>query len=163
MVGTEPRALILGSLPGEPSIRVNQYYANPRNAFWFIMGELLGFEPDLPYERRIDVVTNAGIALWDVLASAPRDGSLDSAIDSSGAVTNDFVRFFERHPSVRAVFLNGGTASDLFAKRVVPILGAGQEHVRVSLLPSSSPANTRLTRSEKLKEWRVILDVLGGT
>jgi hypoxanthine-DNA glycosylase len=92
------RVLILGSLPGAVSLERQQYYAKPQNVFWKIMGTLVGARPELPYAQRTDALTKAGIALWDVCASAHRIGSLDSAIKHHAA--NDFASFFAKHPKI---------------------------------------------------------------
>ena len=83
------RVLILGSMPGIASLAANQYYAHPRNAFWPILAETIGFDPAIPYEGRVRAVTAAGIAVWDVLQSCNRDGSLDARIDRDTLVVNE--------------------------------------------------------------------------
>ena len=86
VVGVDARVLILGTLPGAQSLKCGQYYAQPRNQFWQIMGRLFEFSPDLPYPNRIDQLKENGIALWDVCASACRTGSLDSRIEDRKSV-----------------------------------------------------------------------------
>ena len=76
----DARVLVLGSLPGRMSLEKQQYYAQPYNAFWKIMGQLFGAAPELPYERRLEELRKHGVAVWDVLAAGERSGSLDSAI-----------------------------------------------------------------------------------
>src|SRR5689334_12191637 len=88
IVADNSKVLILGSMPGVASIKVRQYYAHPRNAFWPIMGALFGVDPLLPYPERIARVRAAGVALWDSLQACVRPGSLDSAITEE--VSNDF-------------------------------------------------------------------------
>ena len=88
VVSRNSKVLILGSMPGEVSLKAEQYYAHPRNAFWPIMGELFGAGPSLPYQERLVALDNAGIALWDSLRACTRPGSLDSAIRDEEA--NDF-------------------------------------------------------------------------
>lgn len=147
--------LVLGSMPGQESLKASQYYAHPRNAFWTIMGELLGFDAKLPYEARIAALRSAGIALWDVLHSCKRDGSLDSSIEAASETANDFVVFFTTHPQVKTVFFNGAKAAEAYEKRVLPkVRDLHLEYVR---LPSTSPAHAGMSVARKLQAWRAIL------
>jgi len=149
------RVLILGSLPGEASLRAGQYYANERNAFWRIMGDLLGAGPDLPYSQRLEKLGAAGIALWDVIAACERVGSLDSAIVKSSVSANDFSAFFAVHRSIQRVFFNGGAAEAGFRRLVLPGLpGANLQLLR---LPSTSPAHAACSYPEKLRAWSAIV------
>jgi TDG/mug DNA glycosylase family protein len=150
------RILILGSMPGKVSLRQHQYYAHPRNQFWRIVGELLGFDPASSYQTRVASLRSAGIALWDVLRSCSRETSLDSAILASSVVPNDFADFLAEHPEIRRICFNGGTAEKLYRKHVRPRLATdlGIEHLR---LPSTSPAHAALPFSAKLSAWRAIV------
>ncbi|MCK9200496.1 MAG: DNA-deoxyinosine glycosylase [Gallionella sp.] len=150
------RILILGSMPGRESLRANQYYAHPRNAFWPIMGEIAGAMPALPYEQRTLKLRAAGIALWDVLASCIRPGSLDADIAPDSIHPNDFAAFFEKHPHIERVYFNGTMAEHSFRKHVLPHL----DHLPLQLerLPSTSPANASLRFEQKLEAWKTILE-----
>lgn len=150
------RILILGSMPGRESLRANQYYAHPRNAFWPIMGELADALPALPYEQRALKLRAAGIALWDVLASCTRPGSLDSDIAPDSIHPNDFAAFFEMHPHISRVYFNGSMAEQSFRKHVLPRLG--HLTLRLQRLPSTSPANASLRFEQKLEAWKTILE-----
>ena len=150
------RVLILGTMPGQESLRARQYYAHPQNAFWRIVGDLLGFDRTLDYGLRIERVRAADIAVWDVLRSCTRKGSLDSAIEPSSAVPNDFAGFLADHPQMTRICFNGAKAEALFAKHVRPRLGAAAE-LQYLRLPSTSPAHAGLPFSEKLRAWRAIL------
>ena len=152
--------LVLGSMPGVASLRAGQYYAHPRNQFWRILGELLGWDPALPYAARIDLVTASGIALWDVLKACSRVGSLDAAIEKDSIVPNDFVTFFARHPLVRRVYFNGSTAESWYRRRVLPLLPPGP--LVYQRLPSTSPAHAALSFEEKLAAWRVVASGAAG-
>ena len=151
--------LILGSMPGVASLRAGQYYAHPQNAFWRIAGTLLGFDPASPYEVRIAAIRTAGIALWDVLKSCTREGSLDSAIVHTGAVPNDLPAFLAAHPRIRRVCFNGAKAAALYARHVLPRLAAGPDlrEIHYVRLPSTSPANAALRPPAKLEAWRAIV------
>jgi double-stranded uracil-DNA glycosylase len=156
----DARVLVLGSLPGRASLAAHQYYAQPQNAFWRIMGELFGAGPDVPYEERAERLRASGIALWDVCKAAVRPGSLDASIDLATVVTNDFERFFRAHPHIVHVCVNGGTAQRLYVRRVLPILPDPLSALPLHLLPSTSPAHASLRFAQKLERWRVIESLL---
>lgn len=147
--------LILGSLPGRRSIAEQQYYAHPRNAFWRILGQLLGFEADNGYPQRCRELRDRGVALWDVLASSVRPGSLDSAIDIASAKPNDFAALLARHGGIRTICFNGAKAGSLFRRLVLPELAAATD-LRLLDLPSTSPAHAAMPYAEKFRRWSVI-------
>lgn len=152
------RILILGSLPGTKSLEMSQYYAQPHNAFWPIMGHLFDAGPALPYAVRLERLRAARIAVWDVLAAGERSGSLDSAIVTASIVVNDFAGFFAQHAAIRLVCFNGAKAADLYARRVLPALPAGPAKLESSILPSTSPANASFSFAAKLERWALALN-----
>ncbi|WP_423909540.1 DNA-deoxyinosine glycosylase [Candidatus Spongiihabitans sp.] len=151
--------LILGTMPSEESLRKKQYYGNPRNAFWKIMGRLLKFERAAIYEERTEILKNNKIALWDVMQSCERQGSLDSAIINSTIIENDFVSFYRSHPNIRQVFFNGTKAEKEYCKRVLPKLSVKTKDIEYSRLPSTSPAMAHMSFDVKLLEWSAICEV----
>ena len=151
-----PRAtrLILGSLPGADSLRAGQYYAHPRNVFWRIMGELFGADPSLSYAARARTLGAAGIAVWDVIASCSRSGSLDAHIDRASVTLNDFASFLAIHRSITHVYFNGAAAEQLFMRLALPTVDPCALEFR--RLPSTSPAHARLNFERKLAAWSII-------
>ena len=151
----DARLLILGSMPGKASLAANQYYAHPRNLFWPIMGELFGAGPELPYDERLEVLQNAGVALWDVLKECFRESALDSDIVEASIVTNDFADFFARHPYIRHIFFNGNKAEQAFRRYTLPSL-AHLPNLELVRLPSTSPANAAIPMATRLAQWSEI-------
>lgn len=149
------RVLILGSLPGQTSLRMQQYYAQPQNAFWKIMGRLFGAGVELPYAERCRTLVRNGVALWDVCAAAERPGSLDSAIVTSSVVPNGFAAFIEALPQLRLVCFNGAKAAALYRRAVLPGLPA-EPLIAYRTLPSTSPAHAGMRFNEKLVRWSVV-------
>ena len=149
----DAKLLILGSLPGERSIAAQQYYAHPRNAFWKIMEELYGIGGE--YEQRCRQLTEHRIALWDVLASSVRPGSLDANIAVATARANDFSGFLAEHPQVTRVFFNGRKAEQLFRRFVLDTLS--DDAPTLVGLPSTSPAHAAMPFDKKLEIWRSML------
>ncbi len=152
----DARILILGSMPGRRSLEWNQYYAHPSNAFWKIMGELVGARPEMPYQERLAVLRAGGIALWDVLDSCVRESSMDSDIKQESA--NDFSSFFTRHPHITQVFFNGSKAEQCFRKFVLD--KQSMPPLKLHRLPSTSPAHAGLRYADKLKAWRAVMSGL---
>ena len=151
----QARVLVLGSMPGLASLRLQQYYGHPQNTFWKIVGEVLGFDPALAYELRTAALVERGVALWDVLASCVREGSLDADIDDASVIANDFAAFFDAHPQIVRVCFNGAKAESVYKKHVLPQLGArhGMTYLR---LPSTSPAHAGMRLQAKAEVWRVL-------
>lgn len=148
----DARVLILGSLPGRRSIAELQYYAHPRNAFWPIMRELLAIEGSYA-DRCAGLIANH-VALWDVLHSSVRPGSMDSDIKLGSATANDFSRFFDRHPHIRLIAFNGKKAEQLFLRFVDADLP--DDSMSLVGLPSTSPAYAAMSFSGKLAAWREV-------
>lgn len=150
----DARILVLGSLPGVRSLEESRYYAHPRNAFWSIMGELCGARGD--YAARCAKLSEHGVALWDVLQSSVRPGSLDADIDPASARPNDFTGFFASHPHIRQIGFNGRKSAELFGRLVAPGLDSVPPTVT---LPSTSPAFAAMPVAEKLERWRTLLEM----
>ena len=147
------RVLVLGSMPSEASLAAGQYYAFRHNQFWRIVGAVCGFEHDAPYARRKAAVKRCRIALWDVLESCVRPGSLDSAIREESIQVNDFASFLAAHPGIRRVCFNGRKAEHAWRRRVLPDLPAARK-LEYRLLPSTSPAHAGMGYLAKLEAWR---------
>jgi len=153
---SDARVLILGSLPGGTSLRRREYYAYSHNSFWWIMGQLLGANPELPYPERLERLKSRGIALWDVCRAAERSGSSDSNILLPTVEANNFAAFFSAHPGLQAITFNGRAAETIFRRLVTPVVP--QLNVLSQLLlPSTSPAHAGLSREKKLLAWRKAL------
>lgn len=143
-------------MPGQVSLQMQQYYAHPRNAFWRIMSEVVGFDGNLDYPARLAALRAAGIGLWDVLRICDRTGSLDSAIVRDTMEPNDFEKLFAEYPGIDRVFFNGAKAEQVFGRMVAPGLRSSVEFRR---LPSTSPANAGVPYNDKLRAWRAVVDV----
>lgn len=153
VIDAHTRVLILGSLPGDASLKMGQYYAHPRNAFWPLIGSLLDEAlPALPYENRLVRLKTRGVGLWDVIASAERSGSLDAAIRSPEAA--DLRGLAATLPQLEAIAFNGGKASQLGRRVLAELDGPA-----LIDLPSSSPAHAR-PFEEKARLWSVLAPYL---
>ncbi len=153
IIGEGAQILILGNMPSVTSLAAQQYYGNPRNAFWRIAGELFGFRADDPYGERTAALRAHGVAVWDVLRSCRREGSLDSAVEPDSMVANDFGALFDTYPSIVRVFFNGAAAERNFTRLVTD-----PPEVEYRRLPSTSPAQT-MRFEAKLAAWREAISV----
>ncbi len=147
VVDQQTTLLILGSLPGEPSLAAGRYYANPRNQFWALIGAVIGMDlAALPYEARLNALLGHGIGLWDSIAEASRIGSLDARIRDHAP--NDLAALASTLPRLKAVAFNGGRSAAIGMK----LLADHDQRPTLIALPSSSPAHAR-PLAEKLASW----------
>ncbi len=157
MVGADARLLILGSMPGTASLRALEYYAHPQNQFWTIMAHLGAGSRALPYAERLEALQQQGFALWDILHSCVRRGSLDSAIEQDSARANDLPRLLRRNPGIVRLCCNGGAAARALQRHFGARLQREFPHLRCLQLPSSSPAHARMRLADKLLAWELAL------
>jgi hypoxanthine-DNA glycosylase len=155
IVDARARILVLGTLPGEESLRRREYYAHPRNLFWPIVFGLFGANPARDYAERLAFVMAQGIALWDVCELGERAASADSAIRRERP--NAIDRLLEAHPMIRAIAFNGTTARRLYDRHF-----ARRADLAYLALPSTSPAHARLDFATKLAHWTALREVLSG-
>ena len=146
---------MLGTLPGEESLRRQEYYAHPRNLFWPIVFALFDETPPPDYRERVRFLGDHNIALWDVCASAQRVASSDTTIAQE--VPNAIDALLDSHPGIRAVAFNGGGAQRLYNRHFTR-----RPELRYFALPSTSPAHARLGFPEKFARWVVLREVLSG-
>lgn len=156
VVDERTRLLVLGSLPGDKSLAVQEYYGNRQNKFWELVGAVIDTDlRAMPYESRLVALREHGIGLWDVVAEAHRQGSLDSAIRNRNE--NDLLGLLDRFPNIKAIAFNGGTAGRLGIK----VLGPRAVEYQILTLPSSSPAYT-VPYADKAKLWLALQSVIKG-
>lgn len=159
--GSNPSILILGSYPSEQSLLRQEYYGNPRNQFWKIMGMVFSFPAEyseLPYQERLNFLTREGIAIWDVVASCSRHGSSDSSI--CDVIPNDIAGFLREHPSILCIALNGKTgAGHWFQRYFSDLMDPENNDTGFVILqfPSTSPAYAGMNLFDKAEWWRGIL------
>lgn len=158
LIWLNSRLLIVGSLPGDESLRRQQYYANARNQFWRILASVYQHPVPESYDQKIAFLQRHNLALWDVLAEAHRRDSLDSNI--SDATPNNFKKLRDEYPQLCAVAFNGGKAERLFKTHVEKHLDAPFIGNKLSL-PSSSPTPGRnvLPLEEKIERWQALRQI----
>lgn len=154
IIDDNSRILILGTMPGQESLKRQEYYANPRNQFWKIIGSIYSFDPELEYKERLNLLQQHHLALWDVLESGQRKGSLDQAIQDPQP--NDFTELLGRYSQLRLIAFNGQPAARLFERNVrqkqtLPQLAT----IKQIVLPSTSSA-AAIALGTKINKWRQI-------
>ena len=147
------KLFILGSLPGDRSIALSQYYGHPTNHFWRLLGSVVGENlAALDYEARLQRLRARGIGLWDVFHAAHRPGSGDSGIRAG--VHNPLAELLDRHPRLSAIAFNGAAA----AREGRRYFAEGGPVALIDL-PSSSAANT-IGFEAKLASWKRLTSFL---
>ena len=153
IIDKESKILILGSIPGIKSLEMKQYYAHPQNKFWKIIFDLFSEEFTTDYTERIKILEKYHVALWDVIDTCERKGSLDSEIRNEEA--NKIGELLHNYPNIKAIFCNGQKSY----KNLLKILPK-DFLLPIIVLPSTSPAHASLKYEEKLKSWKMVLNYL---
>ncbi|OGO85017.1 MAG: DNA-deoxyinosine glycosylase [Clostridiales bacterium GWD2_32_59] len=156
IINQNSKVLILGSMPGEESLAKNEYYANPRNEFWTITSAVIGIELSGTYEEKKKNLLENGIALWDVMKTCERKGSLDS--DIKNPEVNDFREFLDTYRHIVAIAFNGGKAYDTF-KSKVGFKFFDERKITYIKMPSTSSMKGKHVKNitDKIKEWSEIV------
>ena len=144
-----PRVLILGSLPGDASLALQEYYGNPRNRFWPVVAACFGEELPKSYEEKLALLVRCKVAVWDVAQTAVRKGSLDTAIQE--VKPNALQAYIEAHPTLKLIGFNGRKANELYLR-----FFSYQPGVQYVTLPSTSPANAGCSWELLLENWGII-------
>jgi len=150
---TDARIIVLGSMPGNASLDADQYYAHPRNQFWPMMARVFQFDLADTYAERLLQLKEHRCALWDALKHCEREGSLDSSIQLTSEVPNDFVWLLDQLPQLELIIFNGKKAEQSFKKHRVALLEPRLAALRTECLPSTSPANASLSFDAKYLVW----------
>jgi TDG/mug DNA glycosylase family protein len=154
VIRPDTRLLVLGSLPGAVSLARQRYYAHERNLFWRLMSPAIGRDlVPLAYEARLEALLDAHVGLWDTVAAATREGSLDAAIRLHEA--SDLAALARSLPALRAIAFNGATSARIGRKQL-----GGVEGIALIDLPSSSPAYASLAFEKKQEAWLKLRDYL---
>ena len=151
-------------MPSIKSLESQQYYAHPQNAFWWIMSELFDFDLLESYDTRAALLKQKKVAVWDVIKTCHRPGSLDSAIDSASIQANEFSVLLRKQSSIKLVIFNGQAAQKIFKKHVLQNSIVESTISNFSgdflVMPSTSPANAGTKREIKLQRWRALTTYL---
>ncbi len=154
-INTEIKVMVIGSMPGEASLRQQQYYAHPRNNFWKYMAQIFeDISADDDYEARVAKLISHGVGLWDVMKRCSRKGSLDS--DIQNVKVNDFAVLDTEAPNLEKLLFNGSKAFETFMKSENK-LWAEKRGIVCEKMPSTSPANASQRDDDKFAKWREVL------
>ena len=149
-INTNSKILILGSMPGVKSLQNQQYYAHPQNRFWKLMAILCNCQnlPELDYKTKIQTLLKNNFALWDVIKSCEREGSLDTNIEKE--VPNKIPELLEKFKNIETIYLNGNKSYCAFKKYFPELL----HKYKCFKMPSTSPANAKFRLEDLYNEWK---------
>jgi len=153
-INNDSTILILGSMPGVKSLEEQQYYAHPQNRFWKLMGMFCNTPTlqEMYYQDKLKILLKNRFALWDVIASCRREGSLDT--DIKNEIPNKILELLIQYPNIKGIILNGNKAYSSFKKQFPQLL----KQYKCYKLPSTSPANARYKLENLYEEWKSAVD-----
>lgn len=141
------KILILGSFPSVKSREQQFFYGHTQNRFWKVISSLTNEELPKTIEEKKDLLLRNNIAVWDVIKLCDITGSSDSSI--TNVVPND-IYIILNNANIKAIYANGEKSYSLFKKYF--------GELKVTKLPSTSPANAQYSFERLIEEWKVILN-----
>jgi len=154
------RVLVLGSMPSQKSLALQQYYGHPQNAFWRIMAELTCVPHDAKYLQRASALMDAGVSVWDTIARCCRPGSMDADIVPDTVTVNDFDTFIARHDGLALVLFNGQASAKMFFKHMGKSY-LSKKGIESAIMPSTSPSYAAMSLDDKKSAWLQALSAVG--
>lgn len=143
------RVLLLGTMPSPKSRETGFFYGHPQNRFWKVLALLFDEPTPETIEEKRDLCLRHHIALWDVVSSCDIEGASDASIKN--AKPNDLAQILNAAP-IQAVFTTGTKAGQLYKKLCEPATS-----IPCTVLPSTSPANSRVSLSELCATYKQAL------
>lgn len=150
IVDHNTKILILGSIPSVKSRENSFYYGHPQNRFWKLLASLLKCDLPVTIEEKKEMLKMYGIGIWDVIESCDIKGSSDSSVRN--VVPAKIPELLSDYPNIQAVFANGKLAEKLYKKYIYP-----KTKMRITVLPSTSPANAAYSLERLREYWEKIL------
>ena len=145
LIDEDSEILVLGTMPGDDSLRLNQYYASSNNSFWKIVNALFNENKGFAdYKEKVACLKKNHIALWDVFSSCEREGSSDSNIRKGEL--NDIDGLLKRYSNIKKIVFNGQKSAKYY-----------KPHIAYAIAQSTSNLNTRATISMKIEDWETKL------
>lgn len=148
IVSNDSKILILGSVPGVKSLEMQEYYAHPQNKFWKILFEIFQEDFTTNYSNKINFLKRNHIAVWDVIDSCERKGSLDTEIRNENH--HNILKLLEDYPNIKVIFCNGQKSFKTLGK-ILP----QDFQIPIFVLPSTSPAYT-IPYEKKREDWSIL-------
>ena len=152
LVHPDSSILILGTMPGDKAIELQQYFAHRSNQFWKLLFAVFGEEFSTDYAVRKMLLQKNHIALWTVLASCERSGSMDQNIRNEAP--NDINELLKAYPKIKHVFFESVAARKYFSKHVEEM-----PEITYGILPSPSSAFATMGFEQKLELWKALRQI----
>ena len=172
IVNSDSEILILGSLPGDKTLKENEkikndgnespkYYCKSSTRFWKIIAALQNQDSESAFSDtgKLDLLKLARIALWDVCKTADRENSDDKNIKNVTFDYESIKSFIQNNSNIKTIAFNGKKASKIFSKKYQEKMKAELYPRQINFLPylpSSSGLNKKKL-NRLIDDWKEIL------
>lgn len=151
-INNDSEILFLGSFPSVKSREQMFYYGHPQNRFFKVLGCIFHEDVYNTVENKKTFLKKHKIALYDVIEECDIEGSADSTIKNVTPI--DLKSILKKYPNIHSIGVNGKKASSLFKK----YLEKDCSGVSIYHLPSTSPANAKMSVDDLIKEYSKVFE-----